>query len=117
MASAMTSRMMPLEMPSAPGEKCSSLVRMPPRISRSAATAAAVVIILRTTRRLVSGGMSAVAERKGTSAIFGPIPISSSRNVSMTKAASRDSRYFIPAPWANLPILHAAGQPTITPGG
>src|SRR5215472_19050024 len=75
MASAMTSRMMPLEMPSAPGEKCSSLVSSPPRISRTAATVAAVVSILRSTRRLVASGMSAVASRNGTSAILGPIPI------------------------------------------
>jgi hypothetical protein len=59
---------------------------------------AAVVSILRRTRRLVTSGMSAVASRKGTSAIFGPIPIRSSRKVSMTKAASSDSRSFIPAP-------------------
>src|SRR4029079_10042743 len=45
MAAAITSRMMPLETPSAPGEKCSSLVSRPPRTSRSTATMAAVVSI------------------------------------------------------------------------
>ena len=98
MVTAMISRMMPLETPSAPGEKCSSLVSRPPRISRTAATVVAVVNILRRTRRLVASGMSAVASRNGTSAILGPIPIRSSRKVSMTKAASSDSRSFIPAP-------------------
>ena len=48
---------------------------------------AAVVSILRRTRRLVAFGIPAVASRNGTSAILGPIPIRSSRNVSMTKAA------------------------------
>src|SRR6478736_5027591 len=37
MAIAMTSKMMPLATPSAPGEKCSSLVSRPPRTSKSAA--------------------------------------------------------------------------------
>jgi hypothetical protein len=95
MESAMTSRMMPLATPSAPGEKCSSLVSNPPRTNKSAATIAAVVSILRRTRRLTASGMPAVASRNGTSAIFGPIPISSSRKVSMTKAASSDSSSFI----------------------
>ena len=94
----MISRMIPLATPSAPGEKCSSLVSISPRISSSAATVAAVVSILRSTRRLTASGMSAVTERKGTSAILGPIPIRSSRNVSMTKVASSDSRYFTLAP-------------------
>jgi hypothetical protein len=40
MVTAMISRRMPLATPSAPGEKCSSLVSRPPRISRSTATAA-----------------------------------------------------------------------------
>ena len=56
---------------------------------------AAVVSILRKTRRLTASGMAAVASRNGTSAILGPIPISKSRNVSMTNAASSDSRSFI----------------------
>jgi hypothetical protein len=95
MATAIMSKMMPLATPSAPGEKCSSLVRKPPRTSKTTATVAAVVNILRRTRRLVASGMSAVASRKGTSAILGPIPIRSSRKVSMTKAASSDSSSFI----------------------
>ena len=47
---------------------------------------AAVTSILRSTRRLVSSGICLVASRNGTSAIFGPIPIKSSRNVSITNA-------------------------------
>src|ERR1700730_18129402 len=96
MVTAMMSRMIPLATPSAPGEKCSSLVSRPPRTSRSTATTAAVVSILRRTRRLVASGICLVASRKGTSAIFGPMPIRRSRNVSMTKVASSDSS-FIPA--------------------
>src|SRR5215813_7590089 len=94
MVAAMISRMMPLATPSAPGEKCSSRVSMPPRIRSSAATRAAVVSILRRTRRLVDAVMPAVISRNGTSAILGPIPIRSSRKVSMTKAASSDSSSF-----------------------
>src|SRR5690348_12967198 len=111
MATAMTSKMMPLATPSAPGEKCSSLVSRPPSTSKSAATMAAVVGILGRRRRLVPSAMSAVASRNGTSAILGPIPISSSRNVSMTKAASNDSRSFIelrPACLKSMPTLVAA---------
>jgi hypothetical protein len=80
---------------------------------------------------LVASGMPAVASRNGTSAILGPIPISSSRNVSMTKAASSVSRSFIrlrpacleiradtgcrgprPALW-NLRVI-AVGSPAVT---
>src|SRR5580692_3429640 len=92
MVTAMISRMMPLATPSAPGEKCSSLVSRPPRTSSSTATVAAVVSILRRTRRFVTSGISLVASRNGTSAIFGPTPIRSSKNVSMTKVAFSDSR-------------------------
>ena len=95
MVAAMISRMMPLATPSAPGVKCSSLVSKPPRTSRTAATVAAVVSILRRTRRLVASGMPVVSSRNGTRAIFGPTPISSSRNVSITKLTFSDSRSFI----------------------
>src|ERR1022692_876241 len=73
------------------GEKCSSLVRSPPRTSRTIATAVAVVSIFRTTRLLVAAGMSAVTSRNGTSAILGPMPIRSRRKMSITQAASTDS--------------------------
>jgi hypothetical protein len=63
------------------------------------ATVVAVVSILRRTRRLVASGISLVASRNGTSAIFGPMPINRNRNMSMTKAASSDSS-FIRAPSA-----------------
>src|SRR5215831_9007774 len=96
MVTAMISRMMPLAMPSAPGEKWSSLVSRPPRTSRSAATVAAVVSILRMTRRLVAFDMPLVMSRNGTSAILGPMPIRSSRNVSMTKATFSVSNSSIP---------------------
>jgi hypothetical protein len=52
---------------------------------------AAVVSILRSTRRWVACGICLVVSRNGTSAILGPIPIRSSRKVSMTKAAFSDS--------------------------
>jgi len=79
MATAMTSRMMPQAISSAPGEKRSSLARRPPRLSKSAAVIAAVVSIWRSTRRLVVSGIPVVASRKGTSTILGPIPIRSSK--------------------------------------
>ena len=116
MVTAMMSRMMPLATPSAPGEKCSSLVSTPPRSSRRTATVAAVVSILRSTRRLVASGIWPVISRNGTSAILGPTPIRSSRNVSMTKVTFSDSSS-IPAapvsaagsdrPWRMIPGLAA----------
>jgi hypothetical protein len=70
---------------------------------------AAVVSILRTTRRLTASGIPVVASRNGTSAILGPIPISSSRNVSMTKAASSDSRSFIKLRPACMEVVPGTG--------
>ena len=70
---------------------------------------AAVVSILRRTRRLVASGMPAVISRNGTSAILGPIPISSSRNVSMTKVAFSDSSSIPAAPLA-------CGSDPVSPG-
>jgi hypothetical protein len=49
------------------------------------ATTPAVVSILRTTCALDALSIVAVTSKNGTSAIFGPIPISSSRNVSMIR--------------------------------
>src|SRR5450755_209471 len=94
----MTSRMIPLAMLSAPVEKCSSLVRSPPRTRRRTAAAAAVVSIFRTTRPFVAAGMSAVRSRNGTRAIFGPTPIRSSRKISITAAALTDSNSINPQP-------------------
>jgi hypothetical protein len=45
----------------------------------------AVVSILRTISAFVAPSSGAVISTNGTSAIFGPIPISSSRKVSITK--------------------------------
>ncbi len=67
--------------------KCSNTRNSSPSTMRTTATAAAVVSILRCTRRLVSGSREAVTSRNGTSASFGPIPISSTRNVSIAPAA------------------------------
>src|ERR1700683_4286195 len=100
MVTAMMSRMMPLATPRAPGEKCSSRVSRPPRTSRSTATVVAVVSILRRTRRFVASGISLVALRNGTRAILGPMPIRSSRNVSMTKVAFSDSSFITVSPAA-----------------
>ena len=117
MLAEMISRMMPLATPSAPGEKCSSLVSRPPRMSSSAATTAAVVSILRRTRRLVDSVMPAVMSRNGTSAILGPIPIRSSRKVSMTKAASSDSSSFIPGDSRSPAARRGMEHPQLTPIG
>jgi hypothetical protein len=76
---------------------------------------AAVISILRRTRRLVASGICPVASRNGTSAILGPMPIRSSREVSMTKLAFSDSRY-IPAP-ASAMILHSARAAGLIPRG
>jgi hypothetical protein len=48
-------------------------------------TTPAVVSILRITSALVALSIPRVTSKKGTRAIFGPIPISNSRNVSITK--------------------------------
>src|SRR5229473_891328 len=69
---AMISRMIPLDTPSAPGEKCSSLVKSPPRTSKRTATVVAVVSIFRTMRPLVAAGMPAVTSRKGHQRDLGP---------------------------------------------
>ena len=73
---------------------------------------AAVVSILRRTRRLVASGICLVVSRNGTSAILGPIPIRSSRNVSMTKAAFSDSSSI-----GSVVILYATRKTRITPEG
>ena len=54
------------------------------------ATVAAVVSIFRSTRCLVAGSRDAVISTNGTSASFGPMPISSTRNVSIAPAAVID---------------------------
>ena len=70
--------------------KCSSVRSSSPSTIRATATVAAVVIILRSTRRLVAGSREAVISRNGTSASFGPIPISRTRKVSIAPAAVMD---------------------------
>ena len=69
---------------------CSSLRNSSPIPINSTATVAAVVSILRSTRRFTAESSAAVISRNGTSASFGPIPISSSKKVSMTPAAVID---------------------------
>jgi hypothetical protein len=76
--------MIPPAIASAPVEKWSRALRSSPRTSRRTATVAAVVSMLRTTRALVVASIPSVNSRNGTSAILGPIPISSSRNRSAT---------------------------------
>ena len=70
--------------------KCSSARSSSPSPMRSTATVAAVVSILRSTRCLTARSREAVISTNGTSAIFGPIPISSTRNVSIAPAAVID---------------------------
>ena len=70
--------------------KCSNARSSSPSTMRTTATAAAVVSILRSTRCLAAGSSEAVISTNGTSAIFGPIPISSTRNVSIAPAAVID---------------------------
>ena len=70
--------------------KCSSVRSSSPSTISSTATVAAVVSILRCTRPLTAGSREAVISRNGTSASFGPIPISRSRKVSIAPAAVMD---------------------------
>ena len=83
-------RMMPPATDNAPAEKCSSLRSTSPRTASDTAAAAAVVIILRATRRFVGSSIAAVASMNGTSAIFGPTPMSSRRNISTRTSKSSD---------------------------
>src|SRR6266516_2929994 len=87
---ASTSKITPPAIDNDPIQKCSKLRNSSPSTIISRATAAAVVSILRSTRRLVAGSRGAVISTNGTSAIFGPIPISSTRNVSIAPAAVID---------------------------
>ena len=70
--------------------KCSKARSSSPSAMRITATAAAVVSILRSTRCLAAWSRDAVVSTNGTSAIFGPIPISSTKNVSIAPAAVID---------------------------
>ena len=79
----MMSRTIPPAIERAPCEKWSSRVSSSPSATRATAATAAVVSIFRVTRALVAASMSAVMSRNGTSAIFGPIPISSRKNRSI----------------------------------
>ena len=81
----MMKRMIPPAIDNDPVEKWSSLDRNSPSPTRISATTPAVVSILRTIRALVAGSRGPVISTKGTSAIFGPIPISSSKKVSITR--------------------------------
>ena len=54
------------------------------------ATVAAVVSIFRCTRCLTTGSQEAVISRNGTNASFGPMPIRSTKNVSIAPAAVID---------------------------
>ena len=76
---------MPPAIDSEPVEKCSSLDNSSPSPTRITATTPAVISILRMTSAFVARSIAAVTSKNGTSAIFGPIPISSSRNVSITR--------------------------------
>ena len=82
---AMIMRMMPPAIESEPVEKCSNRASSSPRPMRMTAVTPAVMSILRTMSALVALSIAAVTSRNGTSAIFGPIPISRSRKVSITK--------------------------------
>ena len=81
----MITRMMPPAIESDPVEKWSSLANSSPRPMRMTAVTPAVMSILRTMSAFVSPSSAAVASTNGTSAIFGPIPMSRSRKVSITK--------------------------------
>ena len=70
--------------------KCSNARNSSPSTISITATVAAVISILRSTRRLVAASSEAVISTNGTSASFGPMPISSTRNVSITPAAVID---------------------------
>jgi hypothetical protein len=54
------------------------------------------VSIFLTTRPFVAAGMSAVASRNGTKAIFGPMPIRSSKKMSMAEVTLTDSKFIMP---------------------
>ena len=81
----MITRMMPPAIESDPVEKWSSLANSSPRPMRMTAVTPAVTSILRTMRAFVAPSIPAVTSKNGTSAIFGPIPISRSRKVSITR--------------------------------
>ena len=70
--------------------KCSNARSSSPSTIRIRATVAAVTIIWRCTRRLVAASSEAVISTNGTSASLGPMPISSTRKVSITPAAVID---------------------------
>ena len=67
--------------------KCSNARSSSPSTMSIRATVAAVTIIWRCTRRLVAASSDAVISTNGTSASLGPMPISSTRKVSITPAA------------------------------
>ena len=87
---ASTSKITPPAIDKDPIVKCSNARSNSPSTMRITATAAAVVSILRSTRCLAPGSRDAVISTNGTSAIFGPIPISSTKNVSIAPAAVID---------------------------
>ena len=60
----------------------------PPKANRTRAVTTAVTTIRRPTARCVSASKCLVFSRKGTSAIFGPIPISKSRSSLVTSSKS-----------------------------
>jgi hypothetical protein len=88
MFTAMITRMMPPAIDRDPVEKCSSLARSSPRRIRRTATTLAVTSIFRRPGPFVALSIPTVVSTKGTSAIFGPSPISSSKNESITRAKS-----------------------------
>ena len=87
---ASTSKITPPAIDNDPIVKCSNARNNSPSTMSTTATTAAVVSILRSTRCLVALSREAVISTNGTSAIFGPIPISNSRNVSIAPAAVID---------------------------
>jgi len=87
---ASTSKITPPAMDNDPMLKCSSVRSNSPSTTSIRATVAAVVGILRCTNCLAAGSREAVMVRNGISASFGPIPISSTRNVSIASVAVMD---------------------------
>ena len=87
---ASTSKITPPAIDKDPTVKCSNARNSSPSTISIRATVAAVTIILRSTRRLVAASSDAVISTNGTSASLGPMPISSTRKVSITPAAVID---------------------------
>ena len=90
MATARTNKITPPAIDNAPTVKWRKARSSSPRAMSTRATVAAVTSILRTTSRLAAASSGAVISRNGTSASLGPMPISSTKKVSITPAAVID---------------------------